>query len=94
MFGQQGILFTIAGNDYTAGKPQVAARFDPQLLLTDARLRVANAPEDPDAALRFGLLNLRMGDKAEARKWLEKAFALASGAKLGTRVLKWRGAFW
>jgi outer membrane protein assembly factor BamB len=86
VFCQQGILFTVAGSDYTMGNPQVAARFDAQLLLTDARLRVANAPEDPDAALRYGLLNLRMGDKGEARKWLEKAFALASGVKLDSRV--------
>ncbi len=86
VFCQQGILFTVAGNDYTLGNPQVAARFDPQLLLTDARLHVANTPDDPDGALRYGLLNLRMGDKAEARKWLEKAFALASGAKLDSRV--------
>jgi outer membrane protein assembly factor BamB/tetratricopeptide (TPR) repeat protein len=91
VYCQQGILFTIAGVDYTAGNPQVAARFDPQLLLTDARLRVANAPEDGDAALRYGLLNLRMGDKAEARKWLEKAFSLAGGIKVDTRVLNLSG---
>lgn len=86
VFCQQGILFTVAGSDYTQGNAQVAARFDQQLLLNDARLRVANAPTDADAALRYGLLTLRAGDKAEARKWLEKAFNLASGVKLDTRV--------
>ncbi len=86
VFVQQGITFTVAGNNYSAGNVQVAARFDANLLLTDARLKVANFPDDPEAALRYGLLNLRMGDRVEAQKWLQKAFALASKAPVNSRV--------
>lgn len=86
VFCQQGILFTVAGNDYSLGNALISARFDGQLLLTDARLQAAQMPDNAEVALRYGLLNLRMGDKNEARKWLEKAFNLASGAKTDARV--------
>ncbi|GIK52544.1 MAG: hypothetical protein HPKKFMNG_01714 [Planctomycetes bacterium] len=91
VFVQQGLMFTIAGNDYTAGNVQVAARFDANLLLNEARLRVASFPKDADAALRYGMLVLRGGDKAEAQRWLLRALELAEAPPVNSRVVTMAG---
>lgn len=78
VFAQHGVVFTVAGRDYSQGNGQLAARFNSASLLAAARKEYNEHPNNAEAAVRYGLLTLRMGDKAEAVKALQKGFELAS----------------
>jgi len=86
VFAQNGILFTVSGNDYSRGSSQLAVRFNQSALLDSARKAVAADPANAEAALHFGLLALRLADSNEALKQLKNAFDLASQAPVNTRV--------
>lgn len=86
VFAQNGILFTVSGNDYSRGNSQLAVRFNQNALLEAACKTAAAEPDNPEAALRFGLLCLRLADSAEAVKQLQTAFELASRPPVNTTV--------
>ena len=86
VFTQHGVVYTISGNDYTRGNNQLAARFNSQALLDSAKADYAANPNNAESALRYGMLTLRMGDRAEAMRTLKKAFELANQPPLDPRV--------
>ncbi|MCL4729823.1 MAG: PQQ-binding-like beta-propeller repeat protein, partial [Planctomycetes bacterium] len=86
VFAQNGILFTVAGTDYSRGAGQLAVRFNQSAILDAARKAAEADTGNADAALRYGLLCLRLGDAAEAVRRLKAAFDLASRAPVNTRV--------
>lgn len=86
VFAQHGVVFTVSGNDYTRGISQLAARFNTNALVEAARNEYQAAPDDPQAAMRYGLLTMRVGDRNEAIKALKLAFELASRPPADTRV--------
>lgn len=78
VFAQHGVVFTVSGRDYSQGNSQLAARFNSASLLAAARKDYTEHPNNAEAAVRYGLLTMRMGDKAEAVKALQKGYELAS----------------
>jgi outer membrane protein assembly factor BamB/tetratricopeptide (TPR) repeat protein len=86
VFAQHGVVFTVSGNDYTAGISQISARFNARSLLEAAHAEYAKTPERADVAVRYGLLALKLGDREEALKALKQAFEAASQAPPDTRT--------
>lgn len=86
IFAQHGVVFTTTGNDYSANNSDFSARFNSQSLLEAARTDYRDNPDNADAAVRYGLLMLRMGDRAEAVAALKQAFKIASTPPADTRV--------
>ena len=77
VFTQHGVVFTVSGRDYSRGNAQLAARFNSASLLAAARKEFNEHPDSAEAAVRYGLLTLRMGDRGEAVKALERGYELA-----------------
>lgn len=75
---QHGVMFTVSGKDYSAGNSQLSARFNTRSLLEAARTEAGARPNDPAVQLRFGTLSLRLGERAEGLRALQKAFELAA----------------
>ncbi|MBX3475257.1 MAG: PQQ-binding-like beta-propeller repeat protein [Planctomycetes bacterium] len=86
VFCQNGILFTISGTDSTRANNQLAVRFNQSALLDSTRKAAQADPSSAEAALRYGLLALRLADSAEGLKQLRAAFELAGRAPVNTRV--------
>lgn len=78
VFAQHGVVFTVSGRDYSRGNSQLAARFNTASLLAAVRKDYTDRPNSAEAAVRYGLLIMRTGDKAEAVKALSRGFELAS----------------
>ncbi|MBZ0134929.1 MAG: PQQ-binding-like beta-propeller repeat protein [Planctomycetes bacterium] len=77
VFAQHGVVFTTSGRDYSRGNAQLQARFSSGSLLAGARKDYAEHPQSAEAAVRYGLLTLRLGDRDEGMKALKKGFELA-----------------
>ncbi|MCA8912384.1 MAG: PQQ-binding-like beta-propeller repeat protein, partial [Planctomycetes bacterium] len=86
VFTQHGVAFTVSGSDYSRNAGEFAARFNSQSLLQSAKEEYTANPDNPELAARYGLLALRIGDRAEAVKALKSAFELASAPPANTRV--------
>lgn len=86
VFAQHGILFTVSGNNYSLGNSQLAVRFNQTALLDAARKAATADTANTDAMLRYGLLTMRLGDRAEALKYLRLAFEGASRPPVNPRV--------
>lgn len=77
VFSQGGLLFTVGGNDYSAGNCRVSARYSVRGLLEKIREELARNPEDAALTLRMALITLRTGDAKAGIEALKKAFDLA-----------------
>lgn len=86
VFAQHGVVFTVSGNDYTRGSSQLAARFSTTGLIDAARKDYQAEPDHAQAAARYGLLTMRVGDRGEAIQALKHAFELAGRPPADTRV--------
>ncbi|MCA8937231.1 MAG: PQQ-binding-like beta-propeller repeat protein [Planctomycetes bacterium] len=86
VFAQHGVVFTATGNDYSDSNSVFSARFDSRSLLEAAKADYQAHPDNADAAVRYGLLMLRMGDRADAMKAIKHAFEIASTPPPDTRV--------
>ncbi|MEE9312610.1 MAG: PQQ-binding-like beta-propeller repeat protein [Planctomycetota bacterium] len=87
---QHGIVFNIIGKNYTAGNVKLNVRYDAAGLLNKAREALKAHPNDPEAALRYGQLAVRLGNETEGLKYLKHAFTLAEG---GNRQVQFKASF-
>jgi outer membrane protein assembly factor BamB/tetratricopeptide (TPR) repeat protein len=77
VFAQHGVMFSVSGNDYTRGDNQISVRFNERSLLEQAMRDYKARPQDPEVALRYGLLAMRLGDKSAALAALDSAYQVA-----------------
>lgn len=86
VFVQNGVLYTVAGRDYSLGNTQLSVRYDAAELLRNARRELDSRPNDAEACLRLGLLTMRLGDPTEGLRLLRKAHEVASAPPMNARV--------
>ncbi|MCF6229005.1 MAG: PQQ-binding-like beta-propeller repeat protein [Planctomycetes bacterium] len=87
---QHGIVFNVVGRNYTAGNVKLNVRYDAAGLLSKAREALKAHPNDPEAALRYGQLAVRLGNQTEGIKYLKHAFTVAEG---GNRQVQFKASF-
>ncbi|MBX3459206.1 MAG: PQQ-binding-like beta-propeller repeat protein [Planctomycetes bacterium] len=86
VFVQNGVLYTVAGRDYSLGNSQLAVRYDATELLRNARKELDTRPNDAEACLRLGLLTMRLGDSTEGLRLVRRAYELAIAPPPNARV--------
>ena len=86
VYSQHGMIFTVSGSDYALGNSQLSLRCDQAELLEAARRQAAADPENPEGILRLGLLQLRLGNPAEALETLRRAFEKAGIPPVNTHA--------
>jgi tetratricopeptide (TPR) repeat protein len=85
-------VFNVVGKRFTSGNCKLNVRYDAAGLLGKAREALKKRPDDPEAALRYGQLAIRLGDKAEGIKYLKKAFTLAAEGS-SSRQVQFKASF-
>ncbi|MDC1141583.1 PQQ-binding-like beta-propeller repeat protein [Planctomycetota bacterium] len=83
---QHGIVFNVIGRNFTDGNCKLDVRYDAAGLLDRARKALKEHPEDPEAALRYGQLAIRLGDKSEGIQYLKKAYELSTQGSVDRQV--------